>query len=176
MFFGLINSPTTFQMMINTIFRMEVGEGWLSVYMDNLAIHTAKFPHETEEQHKQRHRNYIHRVLDKLEAHDLYLKPEKCEFEHNEIEYLGVIVGGSTLKMHPKKLQGITDWKPPTTPTEVRKFLGFTGYYHYFIPNYSWIARPLLDLTKKATKWHWGDREFQAFEELKTRMCSSPAL
>jgi hypothetical protein len=51
MFFGLTNSPATFQMMMNTIFRQEVGEGWLSVYMDDIAIHTAKRPHETEEQH-----------------------------------------------------------------------------------------------------------------------------
>jgi hypothetical protein len=51
MFFGLTNLPATFQMMINTIFRAKVGEGWLLVYMDNLAIHMARFSHETEEQH-----------------------------------------------------------------------------------------------------------------------------
>jgi hypothetical protein len=71
----------------------------------------------------------MHRILDKLKENNLHLKAEKCEFECNEIEYLGVIVGGSTLKMHPKKLQGVADWKPLTTPTKVRKFLRFTGYY-----------------------------------------------
>ena len=77
MFFGLTNSPATFQMMMNAIFHQEVGEGWLLVYMDDMAIHTARLPHKSEEQHIQQHQTYIHRVLTKLEENDLYLKPEK---------------------------------------------------------------------------------------------------
>ena len=80
MFFGLTNSPATFQAMMNEIFRMEVAQGWLSIYMDNIAIHTKPLNGETEQQHKQRHKQLIHQVLEKLETHDLYLKPEKCEF------------------------------------------------------------------------------------------------
>ena len=93
MFNGLTNSPATFQMMMNTIFQKEVGKGWLLVYMDNIAIHTAKHPHETEEQHTNCHREYVYQMLDKLEEHDLYLKPKKCQFEKDKIEYLRVIVG-----------------------------------------------------------------------------------
>jgi Reverse transcriptase (RNA-dependent DNA polymerase) len=93
MFFRLTNSPATFQMMMNTIFCTEVAQGWLSVYMDDIAIHKRKWPNETEEQHTKRHRTYTHHILDKLEENDLYLKPEKCEFEKEEIEYLGVIIG-----------------------------------------------------------------------------------
>ena len=81
MFFGMTNSPAMFQMMMNAIFWQEVGEGWLSVYMDNMAIHMARLPHNSEEQHIQRHQSYVHRILMKLEENDLYLKPEKCEFE-----------------------------------------------------------------------------------------------
>jgi hypothetical protein len=109
-----------------------------------------------EEEHKARHQRYVHIVLDRLEEHNLYLKPEKCEFEQTKVNYLGVIVGNNQVRMDPKKLKEVADYPPPTTPTEVQRFLGFTGYYHYFIPNYSKIARPLLDLTKKATKWMWG--------------------
>jgi len=58
----------------------------------------------------------------------------------------------------------------------VRCFLGFIGYYHYFIKGYSQIARPLLDLTKKTTLWHWDDNQQKAFNELKTRMCNRPIL
>jgi len=89
--------------------------------------------------------------LDILEEHNLYLKPEKCAFEQEKIDYLGMIVGQGTLKMDPKKVQGVADWSPLTTVTEVRQFLGFTGYYQYFIPNYSKITCLLLNLTKKTT-------------------------
>ena len=129
MFFSLTNSPTTFQMMMNTIFRKQVAQGWLSVYMDDLAIHMKRHPGETEEEHRQHHKEYIHIILDILEEHDLYLKPEKCTFEQEEIDYLGVIVGKGTLKMDPKKIKGVADWSPPRTVTEVWQFLGFTGYY-----------------------------------------------
>ena len=142
-------------MMMNTIFHREVALGWLSVYMDDIAIHTSQWTNETEEEHQARHCKYVHLILDKLEENDLYLKPEKCDFEKKEIDYLGLIVGGNKLKMDPKKLQEVADWLKPTKPTEICKFLGFTGYYQYFIPNYSKIARPLLNLTKKATPWHW---------------------
>jgi hypothetical protein len=55
MFFGLTNSPATFQTMMNSIFANEIAEKWLMVYMDNMAIHTQRLEHETEEQHVQRH-------------------------------------------------------------------------------------------------------------------------
>ena len=72
--------------------------------MDNIAIHTARHPHKTEEQHTTCHREYVHQMLDKLEEHDLYLKPKKCQFEKDEIEYLRVIIGKGQLQMSPKKL------------------------------------------------------------------------
>ena len=176
MFFGLTNSLATFQTMMNTIFQQEVGEGWLSVYMDDMAIHTTRLPHESEEQHVLWHWNYVHRVLMKLKENNLYLKPEKCEFEKEEIKYQGVIIRKNHLQMSPKKLQGVADWPVPKTPMDVWQFLSFTGYYCYFVPNFSTIAQPLLNLTKKTTPWHWGEWQFKAFEELKTKMCSSPIL
>ena len=111
-----------------------------------------------------------------MEEHDLYLKPEKCQFKKDEIEYLRVIVRKGHLQMSPKKLQGIADWSPPKNLIEVHSFLGFTGYYRYFIPNYSKTTQPLLDLTKKTTPWHWGEAQHKAFEELKTQMCGSSVL
>jgi len=93
MFFGLTNSPAMFQMMMNTIFRSDVAKGDTSVFMDDIAIHTKKYLNETHKQHLAWHRKRVHEILDKLEANDLYLKPEKCAFKQDEIEYLGVIVG-----------------------------------------------------------------------------------
>ena len=126
MFFGLTNSPATFQMMMNTIFRQEVAAVWMSVYMDDIAIHTRRETTETEDQHRARHTKYTHHILDKLETNDLYLKPEKCEFEQKQIDYLGVIVGNGTLQMDPKKTKSVESWATPRTPTDIRRFLGFT--------------------------------------------------
>ncbi len=117
MFFGLMNSPATFQMMMNTIFCTEVAQGWLSVYMDDIVIHTKHKPHKTEQQHLEQHHLYTHHMLHKLEQNDLYLKPEKWEFEKKEIDYLGIIVGNRKIQMDPKKLKGITDWPIPKNPT-----------------------------------------------------------
>ena len=119
--------------------------------MNEITIHTTKHPHKTEKQHTAHHREYVHQMLDKLEEHNLYLKPEKCQFKKDEIEYFGVIIEKGHLQMSPKKLQGIADWSPPRSLTKVCSFLGFTGYYRYFVPNYSKIAQPLLDLIKKTT-------------------------
>jgi hypothetical protein len=113
MFLGLTNLPATFQMMMNTIFQKEVSQGWLSVYMDDIAIHTKQRMEEIEEHHQQRHQKYTHHILNKLEEHDLYLKPEKCKFAKQEIEYLGVIIGQNKIRMDPGKLKGIADWPVP---------------------------------------------------------------
>ncbi len=86
MFFGLTSSPSTFQTMMDTIFRDITATGEVVIYMDDILIVTPRnIPH---------HRQLVHQVLDKLEEHDLFLKPEKCTFEVPEIEYLGLVIGG----------------------------------------------------------------------------------
>jgi hypothetical protein len=87
----------------------------------------------------ERHQKHTHYVLDKLEKHNLYLKSEKCEFKKEEIKYLGVIVGQNKIHIDPGKLKGIMDWPVPRNPTKVQQFLGFTGYYQYFVPNYCYV-------------------------------------
>jgi len=127
-------------MMMNTIFQTEVAQGWLSVYMDDIAIHTKQEKHKTNQQHIHHHRQYVHHMLNKLEQNDLYLKPEKCDFKQKEINYPCVIVGNEKLQMDPKKLKGVADWPKPKTPTDIHKFLSFTGYCRYFIQGYLKIA------------------------------------
>jgi len=168
MFFGMTNSPATFQAMMNTIFEDEIREGWLTVYMDDMLIATPDDP--------AFHKQCVHKILDKLEKHDLYLKPEKCTFTQKRIEFLGVVLENNTIQMDPTKIKGVAEWPHPKNPTDVCSFLGFMGFYCYFIPNYSHVARPLLDLTKKATPWVWTEAQMTAFETLKKLMCSKPVL
>ena len=122
------------------------------------------------------HREKVHKILHKLRQHDLYLKPEKCQFEQKRVEFLGVILEKEMIQMDPAKTKGIADWKTPQNLKDVRTFLGFTGFYRYFIPNYSKIARPLIKLTKKEVPFHWGKTQFKAFETLKTLMCRHSVL
>jgi Reverse transcriptase (RNA-dependent DNA polymerase) len=129
MFFGLTNSLATFQTMMNSIFANEIAKKWLTVYMDDLAIHTHQLEYETEEQHVQWHRNYVKRILAKLMEHNLFLKPEKCAFEQPSIEFLGVWITQGEVQMDDTKVEKVRNLRPPTNVTEVRKFLGFTGYY-----------------------------------------------
>jgi len=161
---------------MNTIFCLDIAKGDTSVFMDDIAIHMKKYLNKSHQQHLERHRKCVHEILDKLEANDLYLKPKKCAFEQDKIKYLGVIIGKGQLCMDPKKLNRVTNYPVPLNPTDVQAFLGLCGYYCYFIPWFSEIARPLLDLTKKSEAWHWDKPQIKAFETLKSCMCAAPVL
>jgi Reverse transcriptase (RNA-dependent DNA polymerase) len=140
MFFRLTNSLATFQTMMNSIFADDIAEKWLMVYMDDMAIHTKHWPEETEEQHIQRHWSYVKHILDKLMKHNLFLKLEKCAFEQPSIEFLGIQITQGEVQMDNTKVEKVCNWQTPTNITEIYKFLGFTGYYRYFIKDYSKIA------------------------------------
>ncbi len=161
---------------MNTIFRDLIADGSMTVYMDDMAIHTAQWPDETEDDHVAWHWNIVNQVLQKLNEHDLYLNPDKCDFELPHIDFLGVWVVNGTIQMEQGKVDKVKEWKPPQNITEVRHFLGFTGYYQYFIQGYSQIARPLLDLMKHATLWHWETSQQNAFKGLCDKMCKKPVL
>ena len=119
MFFGLTNSPAMFQTMMNTIFATEIAEGWLTIYMDDMAIHTGKKPGETDEEHHKRHRELVKRVLTKLQDNNLFLKLEKCSFEQDSIEFLGIRIHAGTVNMDDTKIDKVCDWAPPKNVREV---------------------------------------------------------
>jgi hypothetical protein len=129
MFFGLTNSPTTFQTMMDTIFCKQIMCRTLTVYMDNIAVHTKWKPDESEEQHLEPHRELIREMLTILRKHDLYLNIEKCQFEQTDVNYLRVHIEGKCISMEEAKVEKVKDWKPPQNVMEVRHFLEFTGYY-----------------------------------------------
>lgn len=167
MFFGLTNSPSTFQTMMNDILRELITDGVVLVYLDDILIFT-----ETLDEH----RKAVRRVLEVLNKHKLYLKPEKCEFEKEKIEYLGLVVSHGKIEMDPVKVQGVSHWPTPKNVHDVFVFLGFTNFYRRFIEDFADIARPLHNLQQKNAKWSWGPREQEAFDELKRKITSSPVL
>src|SRR5713226_2466968 len=128
MFFGLTNSPAMFQSMMNEPFKDLIDTGLIFIYMDNILIAT-----KTMEQHWE----LVKQVLQHLQDNNLFLKPEKCDFEKEQMDYLGLILKPGHIPMDPIKLQGIADWPIPQNLWDVRAFLGFAGYYHHFIWNFS---------------------------------------
>jgi hypothetical protein len=167
MFFGLTNSPATFQTMMNDIFQELVAEGVVVVYMDDILIFT-----ETIEQHRE----VTRRVLELLQKHQLFLKPDKCEFEKTKVEYLGLVISHNSVEMDPVKVARVAEWPIPANKKEVQSFLGFTNFYRRFISNFSHHARPLFDLTKNDVQWKWTSDEQSAFDTLKGLITSAPIL
>ena len=167
MFFGMCNSPATFQRFMDDIFRIEIIDGCLVIYMDDILIFAA-----TLEQLREK----TFRVLQILKDNDLFLKPEKCVFETQQVEFLGMIVTPNQLHMDPAKLSGIQTWPTPSTVKQLRSFLGFCNFYRRFIPQYSHLTNPLHALTKITTKWEWTPERQQAFSKLKELFAEQPAL
>src|SRR5882724_5296893 len=99
MFFGLMNSPTTFQTMMNDIFKELINEEVVTIYMDDILI----FSSQTKEQHHE----IVIQVLNILHKHHLYLKVEKCTFEQPIVKYLSLILSEGCIEMDPVKVAGI---------------------------------------------------------------------
>jgi hypothetical protein len=147
MFFGLCNSPATFQAMMNNLFKDLIDQNVVIVYLDDILIYT-----ETLEEHQK----VVKQVLKILQDNDLYLKPDKCEFEKTKVEYLGLIISHNHVKMDPVEVQGIVDWPTPSKVKDVQAFLGFCNFYQRFVEGFSHVARPLFELTKKDQEVHHG--------------------
>src|SRR5271168_4012018 len=167
MFFGLTNSPATFQNMMNDLFKELIDSGSVEIYLDDILIGADSLEELQKETDK---------VLEILANNDLYLKLEKFEFEHEKIEYLGVIISKGHTEMDPAKVAGIIDWPEPKTVKEVQAFLGFCNFYRQFIKDFSHLAQPLFALTRKDTIFNWSDKPKKAFEEIKRIFTSTPVL
>jgi len=106
------------------------------------------------------------------------VKSSKCELHQNETEYLGFIIGQEGGKTDPVKTQAIWDWTTHKKIKDIQCFLGWCNFYGRFIQGFSRTARPLYAKTKKEYigNWEWGDKEQQAFDELRTKLTTAPVL
>ena len=174
--FGATNAPATFQRLMHDCLG-DLNMNWCIVYLDDIIVFS-----DTKEEHIKR----LEAVFQKLMAAGLKLKPTKCFFFRNEIEYLGHVVSGKGISTNPKKIEAVTKWPTPKTVYDVRSFLGFVGYYRRFIKNFSKITKPIREVitglenqSKRAAKKtyiEWTDTAESAFEALKTMCVSTPIL
>ena len=165
--FGLQGAPATFQRLMDHVTREM--NGFASAYLDDLIIYSSSWAD---------HVSHLRRVLEKLVGAGLTVKLSKCQFGMSKCTYLGHVIGSGSVEPEPSKVLVVKQFEAPKTKTQVRAFLGLTGYYRRFIPNNAAVALPLTELTKKMapTNVTWTAKCEAAFQELKRLLCSTPVL
>ncbi|KAL0536582.1 hypothetical protein IC582_025533 [Cucumis melo] len=119
---------------------------------------------------------HLHQVLETLRANKLYAKFSKCEFWLRKVTFLGHVVSSEGVSVDPAKIEAVTNWTRPSTVSEIRSFLGLAGYYRRFVEDFSRIASPLTQLTKKGTPFVWSPACERSFQELKQKLVTAPVL
>ena len=181
--FGLCNAPATFMRLMDLAFGDQNFQSVL-IYMDDILVFGSTFDETLQR---------LDMVLTRLGEFNLKVKPEKCNLFQKKLRYLGHLISEEGTAPDPEKIRAIVDWKRPTNETELRGFLGLTGYYRKFVPGYSKIAAPLHRILpptgKKSRKKKkvptalkvnvgkdWNEDCTEAFQTLKDRLTSAPIL
>jgi len=151
---------------MDKIFRVEINNGQVIVYIDDILIFSKSL-------HK--HHAQVHRVMQIFRENKLYLNLNKCAFDEHKTEYLGIIVSHGQVRMDPVKVAGIADWRTLTDKRQVQSFLGFCNFYRQFIQGYSGIAHLLTRLMGN-DPWDWGPKQQEAFKQIKTLITTTPVL
>jgi hypothetical protein len=143
MSFGLTNALAHFMYLMNSVFMSELDK-FVVVFIDDILIYLRSM---------EEHEEHLRILFQWLRDHQLFAKFSKCEFWIKEVLFLGHVVSPEGIAMDPGKVKEVLEWKPPTTVSEVRRFLGLAGYYRQFILNFSKIAKPITELLKKGNKY-----------------------
>ncbi|GJW01364.1 putative reverse transcriptase domain-containing protein [Tanacetum coccineum] len=164
--FGLTNAPAVFMDLMNRVCKPYLDK-FVIVFIDDILIYS---------KNKEEHEKHLKIILELLKNEQLYAKFSKCDFWLESVQFLGHVINNKGVHVDPAKVEAIRNWSAPTTPKEVRQFLGLAGYYRRFIEGFSLISKPLTKLTEKNKKYEWGTEEDEAFQTLKQKLCSAPIL
>ena len=166
MSFGLTNAPAAFMDLMNRVFRSYVDQ-FVVVFIDGILVYLKD---------RESHDTQVRVVLEILRKEQLYAKLNKCEFWLTEVSFLGHIVSEEGIRVDPKKIEVVIEWKPPRNVTKVRSFLGLAGYYRRFVKGFSMIAAPMTRLLQKNVKYEWSKKCQGSFEKLKAFLTEAPVL
>lgn len=164
MSFGVTDAPATFQSLMDSVLRGLVG---VEVYLDDVMVHSASL-----DEHIPRLRG----VLSRLRSASLHLGLPKCHFAASEVEWLGRHISAAGVSPSPDKIAAVSQWPPPSSPTELRAFLGLCNWLRPFVPRYAELAQPLYALSSARRKWEWCLVHDDAFRALKSALASPGVL
>ncbi|PSS36078.1 Endonuclease [Actinidia chinensis var. chinensis] len=163
--FGLTNAPSTFQSLINEVFKEQLRDFTL-VFFDDILVYSKTW---------EAHLFHLEKTLQLLLKHQLFTKKSKCVFAKQEVEYLGHLVSNRGVSAEAKKIETMLSWPIPRNLKQLRGFLGLTGYYRKFVEGYGKISAPLTQLLKKDA-FHWTNEATAAFHVLRKAMTTLPIL
>jgi len=162
--FGLANSPSSFQRLMDAVLKSLIGEEcW--VYLDDVIIYA-----KTAQEHAQRLRN----VLQRFDKANLQLQPEKCAFAKPQVQYLEFVLSERGVAASPDKVKAVENYPTPRSVKGVRAFLGLASFYRRLVNGFADLGKPLTELTKKERLFTWGPDQQKAFDDLKARLCTTP--
>ncbi|GJS82045.1 putative nucleotidyltransferase, ribonuclease H, partial [Tanacetum coccineum] len=164
--FGLTNAPAVFMDLMNRVCKPYLDK-FVIVFIDDILIYSRD---------EKEHEEHLKTILELLKKEELYAKFSKCEFWIHTVKFLGHVIDSSGIHVDPTKIEAVKNWASPTTPSEIRQFLGLAGYYRRFIEGFSKIAKPMTELTQKNQKFYWGEEQEEAFQLLKQKLCAAPIL
>ena len=162
----MTNAPAAFMHLMNRTFRPYVDQ-FVVVFIEDILVYSKD---------RESHDTHLRVVLEILRKEQLYAKLSKCEFWLTEVSFLGHIVSKEGIRVDPKKIEVVVEWKPPRNVTEVRSFLGLAGYYRRFVKGFSMITAPMTRLLQKNVKYEWSEKCQGSFENLKAFLTEAPVL
>ena len=149
--FGLRNAPAIFQRLMQKVLAGLNPDGhspFVSVYLDDIIVFSETF---------EDHLVHLQAVITRLSDAGLKLKPSKCHFIQQRVEYLGHVITPQGISPNPARTQAVSNFPVPTSVKDVRQFVGLASYYRRFIANFARIAQPLHSLTSKGAVFKWTD-------------------
>ena len=164
--FGLCNAPSTFQSMINGIFRDLLDEGVIA-YLDDILIYS---------EDEKSHIDLVRRVMERIRQAKLCVSINKSVIHQREVVFLGYHISENGISMTSDKVEAVNCWPVPRNVKDVQAFLGFANFYRRFIQGFSKVCKPLTDLTRKGNTFAWSGVCEDAFQHLKQLFTEGPIL
>ena len=162
--FGISSASEIFQRRMSD---MLAGIPGVAVYQDDILVAGSTM---------QEHDSRLEQVFRAIHKAGLKLNKEKCKFRQETLDYLGHKFSSQGMSPSPDKIKAISEMKAPSDVTELRRYLGMVNYLGGYIPNLSQIEQPLNELLKKESVWTWGEKQRNAFAEIKKLLTTAPTL